>query len=77
MEKVLVSVPDQLATRMRAAIPARQRSKIITQLIEKEVRKREQKLYECALEVEKDTALKKEMAEWEITVGDGLNDESW
>jgi hypothetical protein len=67
MEKILISLPNQLVTRMRATIPPRQRSKIITSLIEKEIKKRERALYECALAVEQDAALHKEMAEWDIT----------
>jgi hypothetical protein len=77
MQKVLISIPDQLAIRMRATIPARQRSNVITHLIEQEIEVRERKLYECALEVEKDEVLSQEMAEWSITLKDGLNDESW
>jgi len=75
MEKVLISLPDQLASRLRAAIPARQRSKVITSLIEAEIKKREKTLYECALAVENDAALNKEMAEWDVTLNDGLKDE--
>lgn len=75
MEKVLISLPDQLVARMRAAIPARQRSKIITHLIEEEIEKRERALYECALAVEKDEALHQEMHEWNTTLGDGLNED--
>ena len=74
MEKVLISIPDQLAVRMRATIPARQRSKIITFLIEKEIEKREKTLYECAVAVEQDTDLSNEMKDWEITLQDGLED---
>lgn len=77
MHKVLISIPDQLAIRMRAALPARQRSKLITSLIEKEVLKREKALYECALAVEKDSALSQEMKDWDITTKDGLENESW
>lgn len=77
MTKVLISVPDKLAMRMRAAIPPRQRSKIITHLIEKEVIRREQALYKCAAAVEKDAALNAEMQEWDTTLTDGLNDEPW
>lgn len=78
MEKILISMPDELAARMRAAIPARQRSKMFTQLIEKEIEKREKALYECAVAVEKDSALRNEMKDWDITLQDGLNnDESW
>ena len=77
MTKVLISVPDKLAMRMRAAIPSRQRSKTITHLIEKEVTRREQALYKCAAAVEKDAALNAEMQEWDTTLTDGLNDEPW
>ena len=77
MNKILISMPDQLAARMRAAIPARQRSKIITDLIEKEIKKREQSLYECAAAVEKDATLHNEMKDWDVTLQDGLDDESW
>lgn len=77
MHKVLISMPDQLATRLKATVPARQRSKIITLLIEKEVARRERKLYECALAVEQDTALNRDLKDWDATMGDGLEDESW
>jgi transcriptional regulator CtsR len=75
MEKVLISLPDQLAMRLRATIPQRQRSKVITHLIEEEIQKREHALYQCALAVEKDAALKSEMAEWDVTIADGLTEE--
>jgi tRNA/tmRNA/rRNA uracil-C5-methylase (TrmA/RlmC/RlmD family) len=77
MHKVLISMPDQLASRLRATVPARQRSKIITLLIEKEVARRERKLYECALAVEQDAALNRDLKDWDATIGDGLDDESW
>ncbi|MDR3492089.1 MAG: hypothetical protein P4M12_08630 [Gammaproteobacteria bacterium] len=75
MHKVLISLPDQLATRMRATIPDRQRSKIIATLLEIEILRREKALYECALAVENDEALKSDMAIWDVTVNDGLNEE--
>ncbi len=57
MNKVLISMPHELNTRMKAIIPTRQRSKTIAHLIEKEVEKREKRLYECAAAVEKDQTL--------------------
>lgn len=77
MERVLISIPDQLAVRMRAAIPARQRSKTIAHLIEEEIKRRENRLYVCAIAVEKDRALQQEMKDWDVTLQDGLDDESW
>lgn len=77
MNKVLISIPDTIAQRMRATIPPRQRSKVIVKLIEREIEIREKALYECALAVEKDAALNAEMQEWDMTASDGLANESW
>lgn len=77
MEKVLISLPDNLVRRMRVVIPNRQRSKVVAALLEKEVKQREQALYKCACDVEADEALNTEMAEWDITSGDGLTNETW
>jgi hypothetical protein len=77
MEKVLISIPDQLAIRMRATIPRMQRSKIIAHLIEKEIEKRERTLYECALTVEHDSHLREEIADWDITMNDGLSEDTF
>ena len=77
MTKVLISMPDRIASRMRASIPQKQRSKVIVQLIEKEIEKREKALYECAAAVEQDNELNQEMKDWNVTLQDGLTDESW
>jgi metal-responsive CopG/Arc/MetJ family transcriptional regulator len=70
MTKILISMPDQLAVRMRAAIPQRQRSKVIIKLIEAEIESRNNTLYECALAVEQDHKLNQEMKDWDITLQD-------
>jgi hypothetical protein len=77
MQKILVSVPDNLAERMKAVVPPGQRSKVLAELLEVEITRRETELYQCALEVEKDEALNKEMEDWNTTVGDGIDAESW
>ncbi|MBY0378689.1 MAG: hypothetical protein K2Q33_09035 [Gammaproteobacteria bacterium] len=77
MQKILVSIPDDLSMRMRAVFPSRMRSQIIAALIDEEVKKREEELYRCAVDVEKDEGLHAEMVEWNITSKDGLDDESW
>ncbi len=77
MTKVLISIPDKTAARMRAFIPQKQRSKVIVQLLEKEIEKREKALYECAAAVEQDNKLRQEMKDWDVTIQDGLTDESW
>lgn len=77
MQKILISLPDSLADRMRAIIPSKQRSKIIAKYLELEIERREKELYQCALDVEADKDLNGEMTDWESTTGDGLESESW
>ena len=77
MSKVLISMPDKIASRMRASIPQKQRSKVIVELIEKEIERREKALYECAVDVEQDHKLNQEMNDWDVTLQDGLADEAW
>ena len=75
--KVLVSLSDKLYARMVAVIPPRQRSKVVAGLLEEEVRRRERELYKCALAVEQDEQLHNEMADWDVTVGDGIKTDTW
>lgn len=77
MQKVLFSLPDGLVARLRAGIPSKQRSKVVASLLEQELEKRERALYQCALDVEADAALREEMKDWETTSGDGIDDEPW
>jgi metal-responsive CopG/Arc/MetJ family transcriptional regulator len=77
MQKILISLPDDLAVRLKAAFPHRQRSKVIAQLIAAEVTRREKILYQAAMDVEQDATLNKEMEDWDNTLQDGLDDESW
>jgi len=77
MPKVLVSLSDDLVRRMRSLIPNGKRSQIIAKLLEEELVRREEELYKRAAEVERNEALNKEMEEWEATVGDGIEPESW
>ncbi|MBA4417043.1 MAG: hypothetical protein C0392_03895 [Syntrophus sp. (in: bacteria)] len=77
MEKILVSLPNDLVKRMKSVIPARRRSQVVKDLLEQEINRREEALFQCALAVEKDEALNKDMAEWDITAGDGIEPEAW
>lgn len=76
--KLLISLPHDLASRWKAAVPPRKRSRVLRHLIENEIKRCEQKLYQCAQAVEKDEALAKEMKDWDVTLNDGIkSDESW
>lgn len=76
--KILISIPDDLASRMRATIPPRKRSSVLRLLIEEEITKREKQLYEAACAVEEDAQLNDEMRDWDTTTSDGITDnETW
>lgn len=77
MEKILISLPNELAQKVKTYIPQRKRSRVIRELLEKEIAKREKELYLIAKEVEQDRALNSEMSHWDITAGDGIEPEAW
>ncbi|MBE0502409.1 MAG: hypothetical protein IBX47_13345 [Desulfuromonadales bacterium] len=51
MQRILITVPDNLAARMKAVLPAGKRSKVIARILEEEIDRRERELYECAIPV--------------------------
>lgn len=76
-QQLLLHLPDDLVRRLRRAVPARQRSKFIQDLLEQALPPdgviESDPLYLAALSVEADEALAAEMAEWEpAMVGDGV-----
>jgi len=77
VEKILVSLPEDLVKRMKAMIPSRKRSQVVKELLEAEIERRERALFECAKAVESDEALNRETAEWDVTTGDGIEPETW
>lgn len=77
MSKILVSLPNDLVKRMNVAIPPRKRSKLIVDLLEKEILRRETALFQCAKAVDADEELNREMLDWEVTVNDGIEPEAW
>jgi hypothetical protein len=72
---MVLKLPDDLMSRFRSIVPNRQRTRVIASLLESEVKRREQALERVAAEVEADAGLKDEMADWETTVADGIDDE--
>lgn len=73
MAQILLHLPDELIRRFKRSVPARQRSRFVGRLLEEALPSSDDDpLYRAALEVEQDEALNAEMAEWEVTVGDGL-----
>lgn len=75
MSKVMFSLPNTLIDRMKAVIPAGERSHVLAELLIKEVEAREEHLYRQALQLEANKELRSEMKEWDQALfHDGLDD---
>lgn len=70
--QICIHLPDDLAKRFRAAVPARQRSAFLADMLRQNLPAEEDPLYRIALAVEADAALGREMDEWDGVAGDGL-----
>ena len=68
-----IHLPDDLAARFRAAVPARQRSAFVADMLRQSLPAEDDSLYRIALAVEADTALAREMDDWDGVAGDGLD----
>lgn len=74
-QQLLVRLPEELARRLKRRVPARARSSFVQHLLEQALPPDEGEddpLYRAALDVERDDRLAAEMAEWDVTVFDGL-----
>ncbi|EHJ47846.1 hypothetical protein DFW101_1839 [Solidesulfovibrio carbinoliphilus subsp. oakridgensis] len=70
--QICVHLPEELAVRLRAAVPARERSAFIADLLRRALPQEDDPLYRIARAVEEDAALAAEMADWDVTAADGL-----
>ncbi len=68
--RITISIPDPIARRFQAAVPARQRSRLITSLLERELAQREDFLASACMAANRDTALQNDIDEWQ-----GFDDE--
>jgi hypothetical protein len=78
--QLLVRIPEELARRLKQQVPARGRSKFVQRLLEEALAPDggdDDPLYRVACEVERDERLTAEMAEWDDTVADGLEAETF
>ncbi len=63
--RVTLSIPDSIALRFRAAVPARRRSSLVTRLIEQELAKHDNALAAACSAANRDKALQKEIRDWQ------------
>ena len=61
--------------RIKKSIPQGKRSKIIVDLIDQKINNRKEHLRLCALVIEQDDLLEKEIKCWETTISDGLDEQ--
>ena len=71
-----IHLPSDLAARFRAAVPARQRSAFVAEMLRQHLPCEDDPLYHIVLAGEADTALNREMDEWDGVAGDGLGGEA-
>ena len=71
--QVLLHLPTDIAKRFREAIPARQRSMFVSQLLEKNLPDLDEHMYQLGLKAEQyDQANPQESQDLEVTLMDGL-----
>ena len=63
--RITLSIPDEVAHRFQAAVPARQRSRLVTRLLEQELKDRDSSLAAACRAANRDKALAQEIDEWQ------------
>jgi len=71
--RMTLSIPDVVAHRFQAAVPARQRSRLVTHLIEHELSVRDSSLAAACRSANRDRALACEIDEWQ-SFDDGIGE---
>ena len=71
--RITLSIPDAVAHRFQAAVPARQRSRLVTRLLEHELAKRDDTLAAACRAANHDKALQREIDEWQ-SFDDGIEE---
>ena len=63
--RMTLSIPDVVAHRFQAAVPARQRSRLVTRLLEQELSERDNSLAAACRAANRDRVLAREIDEWQ------------
>lgn len=71
--RITLSIPDAVAHRLQAAVPARQRSRLVTRLLEHELSERDDTLAAACRAANSDKALQREIDEWQ-SFDDGIDE---
>ena len=68
-----LSIPDAVAHRFQAAVPARKRSGLVTRLLRQELSVRDNTLAAACRAANRDKALRREVDEWQ-SFDDGIDE---
>jgi len=75
-QQILIRLPEDVAARFKAAVPARQRNKFIADLVASAVARQEDELTRIAVAVtdeeRSNPELMQEMRDWDATIDDGM-----
>ncbi len=63
--RITLSIPDSVAHRFQAAVPARRRSRLVTRLLEDELSRQDDSLAIACRAANSDRALVRETDEWQ------------
>jgi hypothetical protein len=69
--RMTLSIPDSVARRFQAAVPSRQRSRLVTRLLEQVLSERDDTLAVACRAANRDKALQHEIDEWQ-SFDDGI-----
>jgi len=79
-QQILIRLPEDVAARFKAAVPARQRNKFVADLVANAIARQEDELTKIAVAVSDEERrrpeLAQEMHDWEATIGDGMEEHS-
>ena len=77
---ILVRVPEQIANRLESVVPRRKRNQFIVDRLTKAIEEYDSELEKIAAlvtaEEQKDPELQQLMKDWDVTVGDGIDDDN-
>jgi hypothetical protein len=71
--RMTLSIPDAVAHRFQAAVPARQRSRLVTRLLKLELSERDNSLASACRAANRDKALQCDIDEWQ-SFDDGITE---
>jgi hypothetical protein len=63
--RLTLSIPDAVAHRFQVAVPSRQRSRLVTRLLEEVMSKHEKSLATACRAANRDKALEREIDDWQ------------